>query len=577
MKWPVICNLEKKINRNGTVKLTPYLLIILQLFFLSEARGQIASPPDPFIKMVIKPSSICDYDGNGLYFVVDYYTGSPAPAILQWYLNDAPVGTSDFTYRFGSLNVGDAVYCTMTYAEGSGFKTMKTETVIMGYEENKLPAVMIESMDTLICGRTPATFMAYNVSNALYPKYEWLVNGVLAPEHLPTFSTDQLKDGDMVKCRMSVLTCSTGSTVLTTESNVITMRSMSPFDPSIAITTASETICTANMTSFRAKAVDIDANAVYTWRINGNTVGANSNFYATNALKDGDWVSCTVYVDTASVCSLQVADTIIMNVLPEKAPGVAVSASADTICEGSPVTFTAATFNEGREDTYQWMINGVTTNNSSKTFVTNKLKPGDSVWFVLATKSNCIPNHQLQSNIIAMQVKPSPHVAMLSNDTSVMTGSVVQLSATTTDNPVRFSWKPEALLTSPQSFTTFSKPLTAGEYRFLFEATGDNGCVSAQQVNVRVLQGLYMPNSFTPNGDGINDLFRVPPGSAFHLEEFSIFDRWGNKVFATRDIAKGWDGKYKNEMLPGTYLYFITGKDLYGKDAVIKGTVALIR
>jgi gliding motility-associated-like protein len=559
------------------VKLTPYLLLFLQLFFLSEVRGQIAGATDPYIKMLIKPSSICDYDGNGLYFVVEYYTGSSNPAILQWYLNDAPVGTSDFTYRFGSLNVGDSVYCTVTYADGSGSKTLKTETVIMGYAENQPPAVFVESMDTLICGRTPATFMAYNVSNALSPLYEWFVNGTATPEHTPRFSTDQLKDGDMVKCRMSVLTCTTGSTILAAESNVITIRSMSPFDPSIAITTASETICTANMTSFTAKAVDIDANAVYTWRINGNTVGTNSNFYATNDLKDGDQVSCTVYVDTASACRLQVADTIKMKVLPEKAPGVAVSASADIICEGSQVTFTAATFNEGGDASYQWMINGVTTGRSSKTFVTNKLKPGDSVWLVLGTKTNCIPNHQLQSNVIAMQVKPSPHVSILSNDTSVMNGSVVQLSAATTDNPTMFSWKPAALLTSPQSFTTFSKPLTTGEYKFLFEATGGNGCISTQEVNVRVLQALYMPNSFTPNGDGINDLFRVPPGSAFHLEEFSIFDRWGNKVFATRDITKGWDGKYKNEILPGTYLYFIAGKDLYGKDAVVKGIVVLIR
>jgi gliding motility-associated-like protein len=574
MKQFVICNLEKKINWNQTVRLIPYLLLILQLFFFSELRGQIAGPQAPYINMLIKPSSICDYDGNGLYFVVEYYTGSPAPGILQWYLNDAPVGISDFTHRFGSLNVGDSVYCTMTYTDGSSSKTLKTETVIMGYEENKPPAVLIESLDTLICGRRPATFRAYNVSNALSPLYEWFVNGTATPEHTPTFSIDSLKDGDRVKCRMSVLTCTTGSTILTTESNVITVRVIAP---SIAVTTASETICTANRTSFTANTVDTDSNAVYTWRINGNTVGTNSNFYVTNALKDGDEVSCTVYVDDASGCRVQVADTIKMNVLPEKAPGIAVSASADTICEGSLVTFTATTFNEGPGASYQWMINGVKTGKSSKTFLVKELKPGDSVWCVVTTKSACIPNYQLQSNSIVVQVKPSPGVAMLSNDTSVMNGAVVQLRAVTTRNPTMFGWKPAALLTSPGSFTTFSKPLTTGTYRFLFEATGDNGCVSTQGVNVRVLQNLYMPNSFTPNGDGINEVFRVPPGSAFHLEEFSIFDRWGNKVFATRDITKGWDGKYKNKIRPGTYVYLITGKDLYRKDAVIKGTVALIR
>ena len=176
-----------------------------------------------------------------------------------------------------------------------------------------------------------------------------------------------------------------------------------------------------------------------------------------------------------------------------------------------------------------------------------------------------------------MQVKPSPQVGILSNDTSVMIGSVVPLRAITTGNPILFRWTPEALVTSPQSVTTSSKPLTTGTYKFSFEATGSNGCVSTKQVNVMVLQSFNMPNSFTPNGDGINEVFRIPPGSAFQLKEFSIFDRWGNKVFATRDITKGWDGKYKNDMLPETYIYFITGKDIYKKDVVIKGTVALIR
>ena len=557
------------------MKLIPYLLIIFQLFFGSEVRGQIAGPPAPFINMLIKPTNICDFDGNGLYFVVEYY--APSPATLQWYLNDAPVGVSDFTHRFGSLNVSDSVYCTMTYAEATGSKTLKTETVIMGYEENRPPAVFIESMDTLICGRTPVSFIAYNVSNAFSPLYHWFINGVATNQHTPKFLTDKLKDGDMVRCRMSVLTCTTGSDTVTTESNVITIRSMSPYDPSIAITTASETVCATNRTFFTANAVDVDANAVYTWRINGNTVGTNSKFYITDALKDGDEVSCTVYVDTAAVCTLQVADTIKMNVLREKAPGIAVSASVDIICEGSPVTFTAATVSEGREASYQWMINGVKTGPSSKTFVTKELKPGDSVWCVLKAKSACIPNNQLPSNIIAMQVKPSPGVAMLSDDTSVVTGSVVQLRAMTTDNPVMFGWKPEALLTSPQSLTTFSKPLTTGTYKFMFEATGANGCVRTEQVTVSVLQHFYMPNAFTPNGDGINEVFRIPPGSAFQLEEFSIFDRWGKRVFITRDITKGWDGKNKNEILAGVFVYLITGKDPDGKDVVMKGTVTLIR
>ena len=116
------------------MKLIIYLSLILQLFIPGEVYGQIVSPPDPYIKMIIKPLSICDHDGGGLYFIVEYYANTPV--ILQWYLNDVAVGRNDFTHRFDSLNAGDSVYCTMTYTDGSTSKTLKTETILMGIGEN---------------------------------------------------------------------------------------------------------------------------------------------------------------------------------------------------------------------------------------------------------------------------------------------------------------------------------------------------------------------------------------------------------------------------------------------------------
>ena len=86
-----------------------------------------------------------------------------------------------------------------------------------------------------------------------------------------------------------------------------------------------------------------------------------------------------------------------------------------------------------------------------------------------------------------------------------------------------------------------------------------------------------MPNAFTPNGDSHNDVFRIPPDTYLNLREFSIFNRWGNKIFTTTDITKGWDG-YTNG-LPcenGTYVYIITGTNDSGEIS-LKGTVILVR
>jgi gliding motility-associated-like protein len=55
-----------------------------------------------------------------------------------------------------------------------------------------------------------------------------------------------------------------------------------------------------------------------------------------------------------------------------------------------------------------------------------------------------------------------------------------------------------------------------------------------------------------------------------------VFDRWGNKVFTTADRSRGWDGKYKGQVIPGVYVYIISGKDSK-KEVLIKGTVVLIK
>ena len=89
---------------------------------------------------------------------------------------------------------------------------------------------------------------------------------------------------------------------------------------------------------------------------------------------------------------------------------------------------------------------------------------------------------------------------------------------------------------------------------------------------------FLIPDAFTPNGDGHNDIFRIPPGVDLALEEFEIFNKWGTQVFATNNINTGWDGTYKGEFSEvGVYVYFIKGKTSAGKPVFLKGIVALIR
>jgi gliding motility-associated-like protein len=89
---------------------------------------------------------------------------------------------------------------------------------------------------------------------------------------------------------------------------------------------------------------------------------------------------------------------------------------------------------------------------------------------------------------------------------------------------------------------------------------------------------LSMPNAFTPNGDGLNDLFKVKYLFAVKEFDFSIYNRYGEKIFETKDMQKGWDGTYKSiKQESGSFIWLIRIKDLNGLIQTSSGTVTIIR
>ena len=87
-----------------------------------------------------------------------------------------------------------------------------------------------------------------------------------------------------------------------------------------------------------------------------------------------------------------------------------------------------------------------------------------------------------------------------------------------------------------------------------------------------------MPNAFTPNGDRLNDVYKIPSFNFNRLIQFTIYNRWGRIVFQTRDITKGWDGTINNiPQETGTYVYYLQMESITGKKINEKGTLTLIR
>jgi gliding motility-associated-like protein len=93
-----------------------------------------------------------------------------------------------------------------------------------------------------------------------------------------------------------------------------------------------------------------------------------------------------------------------------------------------------------------------------------------------------------------------------------------------------------------------------------------------------VLNKLLIPNAFSPNGDGTNDIFKIANFTNQKLVEFKVFNRWGTILFTTEDPSSGWDGTFKGKDEPfGVYGYVI--RIAYPQNIVetYKGTVTLLR
>jgi gliding motility-associated-like protein len=89
---------------------------------------------------------------------------------------------------------------------------------------------------------------------------------------------------------------------------------------------------------------------------------------------------------------------------------------------------------------------------------------------------------------------------------------------------------------------------------------------------------MYIPNAFTPNGDGHNDRFRFIPVGIVDYKYFRIYNRWGAEIYSSTDFRAGWDGYFKGMPAPiDTYIWILEGVDYTGKEITKKGTVTLIR
>ncbi|WP_214070481.1 PKD domain-containing protein [Mucilaginibacter sp. dw_454] len=159
-------------------------------------------------------------------------------------------------------------------------------------------------------------------------------------------------------------------------------------------------------------------------------------------------------------------------------------------------------------------------------------------------------------------------------DVTILAGGATTLHATATGDNITYLWSPAIGLSS----TTIPNPVVNAENDMTYTLTVTNkyGCSVTDQVNVKVLQAPVVPNTFTPNGDGINDTWAIKYLETYVGATVDVFNRNGQKVYTSVNYpVTGWDGSFRGQGLPvGVYYYIIDPK--HGRRP-ISGYVTIVR
>jgi len=343
--------------------------------------------------------------GTSVTFTATPTNGGTTPS-YQWKVNGINAGTNSSTYSYTPIN-NDAITCVLTSnatcATGS---PATSNTVTMTVNPNLPVSVSITASANPVCPSTSVTFTATPTNGGTSPTYQWKVNGTIVGANSATYSYTPA-NSDAVTCVLtSNATCATGSPAT---SNTVTMTVNPNLPVSISIAASANPVCPSTLVTFTATPTNGGSSPTYQWKVNGTNAGTNSATY-TYTPANNNTITCVLTSNaTCATGSPATSNTVTMTVNPNLPVSILIAASANPVCSGTSLTFSATPTNGGTTPSYQWKVNG---NNVGINIGTYSYVPvnSDAVTCVLTSSATCATGNPATSNAVTMTVNPNPTV-----------------------------------------------------------------------------------------------------------------------------------------------------------------------
>ena len=502
----------------------------------------------------------------------------------QWQVNGVNAGGDNATFSSASLNDNDVVTCILVAGQ-SCTTPVTSNAITVKINPLQVPTISIAANKTAQCAGSPVSFSATAGNAGTNPQYKWTVNGTDAGTNSATLTLAGILPADVVKC----LITSDSPCPASAESNTVTnISTIDNITPSISIqSSVAGPVCNGTPVKFTATPVNEGSNPTYQWQLNGANQGSNTPDFTISNFADRDVVTCVLKNNSSPCLTNPTAhsNAVSISVIPPSAlvPSVTISPDAYEECTGVSLTFKAIASNAGDNPAYQWKVNGQNVGANTGIFNSSSLKTGDKISCTVTSSATC-SLATATSNEALLIINPviNNSVTISSsalNNISSPNQQIVFTAQASYNTNTTYQWQVNNINAGTNSPEFTADNLVNGDVvTCLLTTTGK--CVATQVVTSNaIVMIIYVPivvvNTFTPNGDGINDTWEIPMLRTYPNCQVSVFSRYGMVVYNSVGYSKAWDGMYKHIEVPtGTYYYIIDLKNGKGK---ISGSVTVIR
>jgi gliding motility-associated-like protein len=262
--------------------------------------------------------------------------------------------------------------------------------------------------------------------------------------------------------------------------------------------------------------------------------------------------------------------TKVFNAFYEK-PVATFAVTPDTLCQGTDNVFTDASFAPNSTiNSWSWNFGDNSAPSTSRNPVKRYANPGDyTISLTVKNAFGCTSDPFTKTVTVYLQPKIDAGPSFIVPQGTSVTFRP-QVNGT---NGIRFTWSPTGNFTNPNALT---QTIVAQRNQvYTLTAVGLGNCTASDTMSVKILMPVVVPNSFSPNGDGINDLWVIPNLAEYPGMTVEVYNRYGQMVYQSVGYGRPWDGTAKGQPLPfATYYYIITLKNGF---APMTGTVTIVK